>query len=114
MSLLAILSTVQAYIFPGLTRRIYVVKSYQVTPLSTRTFGTWTLVSSVLRAYAAYRINNPELYALTLANFVISLWHWSTEWLWFGTTGFGVVWPSLAFEISTILWMLNAWGFYIK
>jgi Erg28 like protein len=111
MSILAIGSTVQSYRSPAITRRIY---TSQVTPLSARTFGTWTLGSGVLWAVAAYRIDNPELYVLTLANFVISLWHWSSEWLWFGTTKFSVVWPSLAFEITTITWMLSVWGHYVK
>jgi hypothetical protein len=111
MSALAILSTVQSYRSTAFTRRIY---SSQITPLSARTFGTWTLGSSVLRAYAAYRIDNPDLYVLALANFVISLWHWSIEWLWFGTTRWSLVWPSLAFEITTITWMLSVWGYYVK
>jgi hypothetical protein len=111
MSGLAIGSTVQSYRSPAMTRRIYIS---QVTPLSARTFGTWTLGSGVLRAVVAYRIDNPELHVLTLANFVISLWRWSAEWLWFGKTKFSVVWPSLAFEITTITWMLSVWGHYVK
>ena len=114
MSFLAIGSTVYAYVSPVVAEGIYVTDRGQATPLSARIFGTWTLVSSTTRACAAYRIDNPELYALTLANFVISLWHWTIEWLWFGTTTFNVAWPSLAFEISTILWLLGAWDFYVK
>ena len=114
MAFLAIGSTVSAYRSTSIAEGIYVTDKRQITPLSSRTFGTWTLVSGFIRVVAAYRIDVPELYALTLANFVISLGHFMVEWLWFGTTDFRAVWLSCAFEITTISWMLSVWSFYVR
>lgn len=59
--------------------------------LSSRTFGTWTFMASVLRLYAAYNITNPVVYDLAIWSYVIAGWHFLSEWLIFGTASY--VWP---------------------
>ncbi|QIX00607.1 hypothetical protein AMS68_006124 [Peltaster fructicola] len=60
-----------------------------VTPLSARTFGTWTALSSIIRLYAAYRINEPVVYELALWTFGLAFAHFISEWLIFGTARWG-------------------------
>ena len=114
MSALAIFNTIQAYISPAVTRTIYTGDPTQVTTLSARTFGTWTLVEGIVRAYAAYHIRSPDAYVLALSTFVTALWHWGSEWLWFGTVEWGGVWPSLLLDIPSVVWMLMSWSAYTR
>lgn len=79
-----------------------------VTPLSARTFGTWTLLSSVVRCYAAYNLSNPIIYQLAMWSFAIALAHFSAECLVFGTTKTGAISP-LIVSSATLAWMLSAW-----
>jgi len=86
-----------------------------VTPLSARTFGTWTLITSIVRLYAAYHISNPQVYELGLATYVVAWGHFVSEWLIFGTAkwGPGLASPFLVSTTSTI-WMIRQWSFYVK
>ena len=55
------------------------------TPLSGRTFGTWTFLSAVIRMYAAYHIYDPLIYDLAQWTYGIALAHFLSEWLIFRT-----------------------------
>ncbi|KAF8625567.1 hypothetical protein AX15_005329 [Amanita polypyramis BW_CC] len=76
----AFFNTVQNYTTLKLTRRIYSVAPITVTPLQARTFGIWTLTSAVVRAYAAYNINNKpfvhSIYGITEMNLTLGFMTW--------------------------------------
>ncbi|CAD6446450.1 3549cedd-204f-4280-aecb-d0a7cea599e0 [Sclerotinia trifoliorum] len=85
------------------------------TPLSSRTFGTWTLITAIVRLQAAYHINNPQIYQLGYATFIVAWLHFMGEWLVFGTAkmGKGLAGPA-AVSTATLIWMWMQWGFYVK
>jgi hypothetical protein len=86
-----------------------------VTPLSARTFGTWTFLTSIVRLYVAYNITNPAFYQLGLATYVVAFLHFFSEWLVFGTAGWGAGLAGPVFvSTGTISWMLAQWGFYTQ
>jgi hypothetical protein len=85
-----------------------------VNKFSARMFGTWTLLSSITRLYAAYNIDNSALYQLCFGTFMIAWAHFVSEWLYFGTArlGTGLMFP-LCISTGSMIWMLNQWTFYI-
>ncbi|KAF3043781.1 ergosterol biosynthesis protein [Didymella heteroderae] len=74
VSLVSTLNSIQAYSTLAYTSRVYnptpldppARKPDHVTWLSSRTFGTWTFLTSVIRFYAAYHINEPAFYQLAI------------------------------------------------
>ncbi|KAJ9635797.1 ergosterol biosynthesis protein [Coniosporium tulheliwenetii] len=86
-----------------------------VTPLSARTFGTWTLLSSIIRLYAAYHIDNPVVYQLALWTYAVAGFHFFSEWLYFGTArwGAGLAGPVFV-STGSLAWMLSQWGWYVR
>lgn len=85
VSIVATFNSIQTYSTLKLTRRVYQQKPHDVTPLSSRTFGTWTFLSAVVRIYAAYHINNAALYDVCMWSYAIAGWHFVSEWLMFGS-----------------------------
>lgn len=86
-----------------------------MTPLSSRTFGTWTFLSAVIRLYGAYYIDNPLIYQLTLWTYALAGVHFFSEWLVFGTArwGKGLAGPVFV-STGSIVWMVAQWGYYVK
>lgn len=113
---LALLNTTQAYRTRRFAFRTYEgpVAQSQVTDFGSRMFGTWTFLSCVVRLYAAYKIDVPEVYMLTLWTFVIAMVHFGTEWMVFGTmrAGKGLA-PVMVVPVVSIAWMIAHWGFYV-
>ena len=86
-----------------------------VTPLSARTFGTWTALSSIIRLYAAYHISNAPIYELALWSFTIAFGHFAMEWLVYDTARWGKGLASPVFvSTGTMVWMLLQWGHYVQ
>jgi hypothetical protein len=85
-----------------------------VTPLSARTFGTWTALSSVVRLYAAYHIHEKAVYELCLWTYGIAFAHFLSEWWVFGTAkwGRGLASPVVV-STGTLVWMMRQWGAYV-
>jgi hypothetical protein len=112
VSTLSSANCVQAYLTTHFTERVYSAEA--VNPLSSRTFGTWTFLSSVIRLYAAYNISDPLIYQLALWTYVIALAHFASEWLVFGTAkmGKGLVGP-LCVASGSLIWMLLKWEVYM-
>ncbi|KAG5436904.1 hypothetical protein PCANB_001657 [Pneumocystis canis] len=106
VAIMALFNTIQTYVNLTLTRRVYNTAQNQVNSLGTRLFGTWTLVSAIVRLYAAYHISNSIVYEITLWTYYIAAFHFITEWLIFKSTKFSVslVGP-LIVSISSIIWM---------
>lgn len=85
----------------------------QVTALSSRLFGTWTLLTAVVRTYAAYNVGNKEVYAIAFSTYAIALMHFSSEWLVYKTMtmGRGLL-PAFTVALITPIWMAGQWGYY--
>lgn len=86
-----------------------------VTELSARTFGTWTAITSIIRLYAAYHINDKPVYEMALWTFGVAWAHFISEWLFFGTAKFGkgLIGP-LVVSTGTGYWMLSQYGAYVN
>lgn len=88
--------------------------SSPVTPLSARTFGTWTAISSIVRLYAAYHINDPTIYEICMWTFGIAFVHFASEWLVFGTARWsrGLAGPVFV-ATGTLTWMVLQRAAYV-
>ncbi|RAH45679.1 Erg28 family protein [Aspergillus aculeatinus CBS 121060] len=96
-----------AELYNGRTPEGYVYTN----PLSSRTFGTWTFLSAVIRFYAAYNINNPAVYDLALWTFGIALVHFVGELVKGSARLRGRFVSPLLVASSTLTWMFweRAW-----
>jgi hypothetical protein len=122
VSAVSVLNSIQAYASLYATQRIYSVRQNakgktgpsQITPVAARLFGTWTLVSSMVRLYAAYHISNPQIYQMAFSTYAIAFFHFYSEWLLFGTAkwGFPLAGPALI-SVGTMTWMWLQWGYYV-
>ncbi|XP_007530194.1 ergosterol biosynthetic protein 28 homolog isoform X1 [Erinaceus europaeus] len=90
-----------------LHEKLYTGKPDLVNGLQARTFGIWTLLSSVIRCLCAIDIHNKMLYHVTLWTFFLALGHFLSELLIYGTAAptVGVLAPLLVASFS-ILGML--------
>lgn len=112
ISVLAFGNTVSSYLTPiKHSSRVY---AREITPLSARLFGCWTVTSSLIRSFCAYDVHNPSLYTLTFLTFAIALGHFSSELFLFktGKPGFGAIGP-LFISSFTMLWMWSSWNYYV-
>ncbi|EEB05439.1 Erg28 protein [Schizosaccharomyces japonicus yFS275] len=105
VGLTAVFNTVQSFLTPKLTKRVY-SNTNEVNGLQGRTFGIWTLTSAVVRLYGAFHLNDPHVYFLCQATYYIACLHFLLEWMAFRTTAMG---PGLASPIivstMSIVWM---------
>lgn len=133
VSIISIANSIQAYISLKGTQEVYAgpkssatlkdipartipsQSTSPVTPLSARTFGTWTALSSVVRLYAAFHIHDKNVYEICMWTYAIAWGHFVGEWLVFGTAklGRGLAGP-LIVATGTSVWMLAQWGEYVK
>ncbi|KAH9868957.1 hypothetical protein J1614_008034 [Plenodomus biglobosus] len=123
VAIISIGNSIQAYTTLTFTSRVYNPTPIDppptipkhVTALSSRTFGTWTLLTSLVRLYAAYHINEPAMYQLAMWTYAVAWAHFMSEWWVFGTTRWGkpLAGPVLVANTS-LLWMLMQWGWYVK
>ena len=92
-----------------------VADSSPVTPLSARTFGTWTAITAIVRLYAAYNINSKPMYELAFWTYVVAFTHFMSEWLVFGSTrwGKGLAGPAIV-ATTSLIWMYTQWDYYVK
>ncbi|CBX90858.1 hypothetical protein IAQ61_002331 [Plenodomus lingam] len=123
VALISTANSLQAYTTLTFTSRVYnptpidppPTTPKHVTALSSRTFGTWTLLTSLVRLYAAYHINEPAMYQLAMWTYGVAWLHFMSEWLVFGTTRWGrpLAGPVLVAN-GSLIWMLLQWGWYVK
>ena len=118
MSATSAANSFQAYRSETYASQLYNVQTADgrsaVNALSARTFGTWTLLSAVIRMYAAYNISTPIAYDLAAWSFGIALVHFMAEWLVFGTAQpRGRFVGPLAVASTTIVWMLTQRDAYL-
>ncbi|KAF1998782.1 Erg28-like protein [Amniculicola lignicola CBS 123094] len=130
-SVLALGNTAQAYLTTSFTQRVYntwnpkyptsstgkvskVPSNSPATPLSSRTFGTWTFLQGVVRMYAAYNINDGRFYSLAMCVYAVAWMHFVSEWLVFRTAkwGEGLAGPVIV-STGSLIWMFLQWGSYV-
>ncbi|MCJ1370704.1 ergosterol biosynthesis protein [Loxospora ochrophaea] len=115
VSIISVGNSIQAYSTLSYTRRVYSGPKSGVTSLSSRTFGTWSLVSSIIRFYAAYNVSDSLIYQLTLWTYVIGIAHFTSEWLIFNSASMGKGLASpLIVASASLAWMLTQWGWYVR
>lgn len=86
----------------------------QVTPLSARCFGTWTLITSIVRLYAAYNLHLAPVYDIAIWTYVVALGHFASETFVFKSMTFGVpqFFPFL-FATTALVWMPMVREYYV-
>lgn len=129
MSVIAFGNSIQAYTTLHYTQRVYdgaagILKQQSagsastaspVTPLSARTFGTWTFLSSIVRLYTAYHIDNPIVYQLCLWTYVVAFGHFVSEWRVFRTASLSVPLAGpLVVSTLSLVWMWMQWDYYVR
>ncbi|XP_043412612.1 ergosterol biosynthetic protein 28 homolog isoform X1 [Prionailurus bengalensis] len=86
VSIIAMGNTLQSFRdHTFLYEKLYTGKPDLVNGLQARTFGIWTLLSSVIRCLCAIDIHNKTLYHITLWTFLLALGHFLSELFVFGT-----------------------------
>ncbi|KAG8807891.1 ergosterol biosynthesis protein [Serendipita sp. 400] len=117
-------------------RIIYTGKPEEVTPLSGRTCGIWTLTSAVVRLFCAYHISEKTIFDLAICTYVIALAHFGSEFLIYKTAkaGGGVISPLIVASeytksvvmpdkpltalrpllATSLVWMSTQYDFYVK
>lgn len=86
-----------------------------MTNLSARTFGCWTLLSGLVRFYAAYNTSNPEIYALAISAYGAILAHYFSELLIFRTMRLDPVFAlSAGIDLIGLVWMYSQWDWYVR
>ena len=88
--------------------------SDQVTPLAGRCFGTYTMVSAIVRLYAAYNLDVAPVYDMAIWTYVVALVHFGSEMLVYKTMDFGLpqFFP-LAVSTGTLLCMPLVRSYYV-
>ncbi|GJE96596.1 Erg28 domain-containing protein [Phanerochaete sordida] len=114
VSVTALFNTVQNFVTTKLSRRLY-SGAPVVTALQARTFGAWTLMSAVVRAYAAYHIHDKAIYDMTLLSFLIAFGHFASEILIYRTAKVSAPALSPVF-VSTLslYWMISHYDYYVR
>ncbi|PKS07386.1 hypothetical protein jhhlp_005988 [Lomentospora prolificans] len=89
--------------------------SDQVTPLAARCFGTWTLITSIVRLYAAYNLHLGPIYDIAIWTYVVALGHFASELLVFKsmTLGKPQIFP-LIFATTALIWMPSVRDHYVQ
>ncbi|CAG8956580.1 hypothetical protein HYFRA_00003969 [Hymenoscyphus fraxineus] len=133
VSIVSIANTIQAYCTLTYSSQVYLgpapsttspkkaeAEAYPgshspATPLSSRTFGTWCVIQSAVRIYAAYYISNPQIYELAIITYAVAWLHFMSEWWVFGSArwGRGLAGPVVVAN-GSLVWMVAQWGFYVK
>ncbi|XP_028677677.1 ergosterol biosynthetic protein 28 homolog [Erpetoichthys calabaricus] len=80
VSVIAMGNTIQSFRDHSfLSEKLYTGTPEFVNGLQARTFGIWTLLTSIIRCACAVDIQNKTLYHITLWTFVLALGHFMSE-----------------------------------
>ncbi|XP_067312371.1 ergosterol biosynthetic protein 28 homolog isoform X1 [Pseudorasbora parva] len=105
VSVIAVGNTVQSFRdYSFLSEKLYTGSPDYVNGLQARTFGIWTLLSSIIRCACAIDIQNRTLYHVTLWTFVLALGHFLSEALLYKTAPLtiGVMAPLIVASVSIV------------
>ena len=123
----AIGNAVQCYNTLSYTRRLYpgppssskvrqaTAETSPATPLSSRTFGTWTLAVGIVRIFAAYHINEAAWFQMQMLTNIIGLVHFGLEAFVYKTSLPSGPWLAPT-SVATIglVWSIAQYGFYVR
>lgn len=86
----------------------------QVTPLAARLFGTYTLISAIVRLYASYHLDLEPVYMMAMWTYLVALGHFTSEFFVYRTFYMGgpQAMPFLFATIGTV-WMVMQKSFYV-
>ncbi|KAJ4153528.1 hypothetical protein LMH87_010012 [Akanthomyces muscarius] len=87
----------------------------QLTPLAGRLFGTWTLITCIVRCYAAYHLHIGPVYNIAIWTYVVALGHFASELFIFKSMSFGV--PQLfpfCLATAALIWMPTVREYYVE
>ncbi|KFA61987.1 hypothetical protein S40285_07911 [Stachybotrys chlorohalonatus IBT 40285] len=87
----------------------------QLTPLAGRLFGTWTLITCIVRCYAAYNLHIGPIYDLAIWTYVVALSHFASELFIYKSMTFGL--PQMfPFTLATcaLIWMPLVRSSYVE
>jgi hypothetical protein len=87
----------------------------QVTPLAARLFGTYTMISAIVRLYASYHLDKEPVYMMAMWTYLVALGHFVSEGLVFKSYYLGG--PQLLplfFATTGTVWMLAQKGYYVQ
>ncbi|KAI2622298.1 transmembrane domain-containing protein [Hypoxylon sp. NC1633] len=87
----------------------------QVTPLAARLFGVYTMISAIVRLYAAYNIHLAPVYNMTILTYIVALVHFGSEWAIYKTAppAPAVMFPFFFASVG-IVWMISQYNFYVE
>lgn len=86
-----------------------------VTPLSARTFGTWTFLVGVVRVYAAYHIDEEPWYQLAIWTYLVALAHFMSEAFVYETARPQGPWLApTSVAVVSLVWLITQYGSYVK
>ncbi|KID99547.1 transmembrane domain-containing protein, partial [Metarhizium majus ARSEF 297] len=87
----------------------------QVTPLAGRLFGTWTLIASIVRCYAAYNLHIGPVYNMAYWTYIVAFGHFASEKFMFKSMTFGLpqVFP-FALATCALIWMPLVRDHYVE
>lgn len=85
------------------------------TPLSSRTFGTWTAAVGIVRIFAAYHINEPAWYQLQMLTNVVGLVHFGLEAFVYKTSPPSGPWLApVSVALIGEIWSIAQYNFYVR
>ncbi|KAK8080269.1 hypothetical protein PG997_008087 [Apiospora hydei] len=85
----------------------------QVTPLAARLFGTYTLISAIVRLYASYHLHLEPVYMMAMSTYLVALGHFFAEYFVYKTYYMGG--PQLMpffFATTGTVWMVMQKSYY--
>ncbi|RFU77353.1 demethylation complex subunit [Trichoderma arundinaceum] len=87
----------------------------QLTPLAGRLFGTWTLITCIVRCYAAYHLHLGPVYNVAIWTYAVALGHFVSELFVFKSMTFGLpqVFPFI-FATTALIWMPMVRSHYVE
>lgn len=110
----AVANTVSALLSTASTLRLYNTAKQQVNPLQCRTFAIWTLLSGIIRLYAAFHLDDVHVYRIAFLTYVLAGLHFLSEVFVFRTAGLdGAVKAPFVVAGGMGLWMWFVWGEYV-
>ncbi|XP_005089650.1 ergosterol biosynthetic protein 28 homolog [Aplysia californica] len=112
VAVMAIGNTVQCFISNTyLYDRLYTINKNNVSGLTARLFGVWTLLAGGLRLLCALHIENRVLYHTTLFSFFLAQLHFLSEVFVYKTAAFtaGIIAPVIVSSVSILLMLIGYW-----
>ncbi|KAJ6444911.1 histidinol-phosphatase [Purpureocillium lavendulum] len=87
----------------------------QLTPLAGRLFGTWTLITCIVRCYAAYHLHLGPVYNIAIWTYVVALGHFASELFIFKSMTFGLpqIFP-FTLASCALIWMPMVRDHYVQ